>query len=123
MKSRSVYFLFSILILNGCTTLKLAQGNVAALYSTVNAKGSLVPVTYNYAIVQKIDGRYVPFDENPIFITQGTHMIEIRYGSCFSPVMVIACEFQPSVIKTMEKQFIGGHKYRLQAYNGDIVEI
>jgi hypothetical protein len=109
-------------LLCSCTTIKLATNDVAALYSTVNAKGMIIPITYSYGVVRSIDNRIVPFDENPIFVKAGRHEIEIKYGRCFAPVLIIACDAQPAKVITIAYEFVGGKKYRLTPM-GTIVEL
>jgi hypothetical protein len=123
MNIRITLFIAVIITFSGCTSLRLSKGDVAALYSTVNSEGFLVPVTYDYAIVQKVDGKHIPYDENPIFISPGTHNIEVKYGHCFAPVLIIMCDLQSSSTKVVEGEFIGGRKYRLDINNGEIIEI
>jgi len=111
--------LSSILLLTGCTTLRLADKNEAALYSLVSAESALAPITYEYSIIKSVDGVKVAFDENPVFLSAGTHTVEIRYGRCVAPALIILCEFQPSKTKTVEFNFIGGNLYTL-TLNGEI---
>jgi hypothetical protein len=99
--------------LGGCTSIKLANNEVAALYSTVNTKGSMFPVTYSYGIVRSVDNKAVPFNENPTFVKPGRHEVEVKYGRCFAPVLIIACDAQPATVITIDYEFVGGKKYQL----------
>ena len=110
-------------LMSGCASTTLLEGDVAALYSNVRAEGFLVPVTYDYAIVNAVDGRHVPYHENPVLLKEGMHRIEIKHGHCFAPVLIILCEFQPSTTKTIEQYFLGGRNYRVTVSGDEIVEI
>jgi len=123
MKAKLLLILGSIIFLGGCTTMPQVKGDQAALYSILNAEGFIVPITYEYSIVRKVDGVKVKFDQNPVFLPKGKHQIEIEHGRCFAPVLVIMCEFLPSEIKTVEYEFVGGKKYSLALNSGGIVEI
>ena len=123
MKYREVLFAMLMLSLSGCTTMRILNGEEAALYSIVNAEGFIVPITYEYSVVRKVDGTRVQYNENPVFISQGKHQIEIEYGKCFAPVLIILCEFQPSRIIIVEQTFTGGKRYTLTLNKGKIVEI
>ncbi len=122
MKRKTLLLAMLISLLSGCSSKKLLEADVAALYSDVQAEGFLVPITYDYAIVDKVDGRRVPYDENPVMLTQGMHRIEIRHGHCFAPVLIILCEFQPSTTKVIEQYFAGGRDYRVTVSGAEIVE-
>jgi hypothetical protein len=113
----------AILLLGGCTTMRLMKGEEAALYSIVNAKGFIVPVSYEYSIVRRVDGKFASYSENPIFLPEGKHTIEIEHGGCFAPVLIILCEFQSSTTKTIEYTFVGGKEYTLTLNKVNIVEI
>lgn len=106
----------------GCTSIKLATKEVAALYSTVNSEGFMVPITYSYGIVNSIDSKSVSFNVNPVFVEPGRHEVEIKYGHCFAPVLIIACDLQPTTALTIEHEFVGGKKYRVTP-DGIIIEI
>ena len=123
MKAKLLLVLASIFLLGGCTTMPQVKGDQAALYSILNAEGFLVPINYQYSIVRKVDGKTISYDQNPVFLSSGKHQIEIEHGSCFAPVLVIMCEFQPSEIKTIEYNFVGGKEYTLTLSAEKIVEI
>ena len=123
MKAKLLLVLASIILLGGCTTMPQVKGDQAALYSILNAEGFLVPINYQYSIVRKVDRKTIKRDQNPVFLSAGKHQIEIEYGNCFAPVLVILCELQPSEITTIEYDFFGGKEYTLTLSSAKIVEI
>jgi len=96
----------------------LTDKNEAALYGLVNAEAALAPITYEYSIVKSVDGVKIAFDENPVIVSAGMHTVEIRYGRCIAPALIILCEFQPSKTKTVEYDFVGGKQYSLTLNGG-----
>ncbi|MCG8426310.1 MAG: hypothetical protein MI754_03000 [Chromatiales bacterium] len=120
--SRSIVALVIGLIASGCATVKLMNGETAALYNTIEADGRFISVTYEYAVAYKIDEKLVGLNENPVFVKAGKRKVHIKKGRCIAPVMIIACDFQPKVLSIIEYEFQGGTKYRLTK-EGNIVRI
>jgi hypothetical protein len=110
-----VYSLLIILgvFLPACTNRIKLDSKTAAVYSFMSSQEQPIPVALNYAIIYKVDDRYIGFDEDPIILSAGTHKLSLKIGKCLAPILTIACDFQPKQIKQIEFQFDGGKKYRL----------
>lgn len=122
MIKRILFLLLLSLFISGCTALHMKKNDVAALYSKIEADGRPIPIVYQYAVIYKIDDRYVSFDEDPVFIKEGWHTVTLKKGGCVTPMLIIFCDFQPSELETIEHEFISGKKYVLNR-NGGIDEL
>ncbi len=121
MKGSILVAIASIFILYGCTSLKLMQGNQAAIYDYAEGHGGFIPVHYNYAMIHRVDGKLVGLHENPIFVEAGKRKLTLVKGSCVAPIMIVACDFQRKSYSEIEYEFEGGKKYMLTKA-GEIVK-
>jgi hypothetical protein len=111
-----------VLLVFGCASKLKIDDETAVLYSSIASNEKPIPVLLNYSVVYKVDERYVPYDEDPVFIKAGIHKVSVKVGSCIAPVVTIACDFQPKEYKTIEYEFIGGKQYKLSK-SGEVIEI
>ena len=119
---RKLLILMIILFSFGCASKRIINDDEAVLYSSMASNEKPIPVLLKYSVVYKIDERYVPYDEDPVFMKAGIHNVSIKVGNCIAPVVTIACDFQPKEYKTFQYEFLGGKRYKL-SMSGEVIEI
>ena len=97
------------------------QGKQAAIYDYVKGYGGFIPLTYEYSMIHRVDGKLVGLHEHPIFVDAGKRKLTLVKGSCFAPVMIIACDFQRKSYSEIEYEFEGGQEYMV-THGGYIVK-
>ena len=68
-------------LLCGCATRPKLAPDTALICSHVESYEEPVAIVYRYAVVYKVDGRYVPYDEDPVYLKAGVHRIGIKKGA------------------------------------------
>ena len=106
----------------GCASGPKLDEDTAALYSYLSSEEVPIPVVISYSVIYKVDGRFVPYDENPVLLKAGMRNIGIKRGNCLAPIVTIACDFQPKTFEKIKYKFEGGKSYRLTT-DGQIIEL